>query len=176
MSKENAHAPAAVVWYLQPKFLFGIVTCANLLLFIDRGIVPGASTEFNAFIQDNVDTSTPDVFLGLLQSAFIVGLAIGSSVFGHLVHYHHRFFLTGTGCAIWMLAVILSGCARYANSYTFLVFARMLSGVGEASLQVNIPPWIQRTAPPLERGEREKIISWCGFCAFILYLPFVHQV
>jgi MFS family permease len=139
-------------WYAQPKFLFVVFTFANLLLFVDRGIVPGASNEFNAFINDNVDTDTPDVFLGLLQSAFIVGLAIGSSVFGHLVHYHGRFFLTGVGCGIWMLAVMLSGMSRIADSYTFLVFARMLSGVGEASLQVNIPPWIQATAPAAERG------------------------
>lgn len=123
-------------WYLQPKVLFGIFTFANTLLFIDRGIVPGASNEFNSFIKDNVDTDTPDVFLGLLQSAFIVGLAIGSSVFGHMVHYNGRFFLTGLGCAIWMAAVMLSGLAKYADSYVFLVFARMLSGVGEASLQV----------------------------------------
>jgi MFS family permease len=139
-------------WYLQPKVLFALFTCANTLLFIDRGIVPGAASEFNAFIKDSVDTSTPDVFLGLLQSAFIVGLAIGSSVFGHLVHHYGRFYLTGMGCTIWMLAVFLSGISRYTNSYAFLVFARMLSGVGEASLQVNIPPWVQKTAPAAERG------------------------
>lgn len=139
-------------WYLEPKFLFVIFTLSNTLLFIDRGIVPGASNEFNAFIKDNVDTSTPNVFLGLLQSAFIVGLAVGSSIFGHLVHYYPRFYLTGLGCSIWMLAVILSGIAGYADSYAFLVLARMLSGVGEASLQVNIPPWIQKTAPAAEKG------------------------
>ncbi len=139
-------------WYLQPKFLFAVFTCANVLLYIDRGIVPGATNEFNSFIKSNVDTTTPSVFLGLLQSAFIVGLAIGSSVFGHMVHYHGRFFLTGLGCTIWLIAVILSGLAHYADSYVFLCLARMLSGVGEASLQVNIPPWIQKTAPATEKG------------------------
>ena len=114
--------------------------------------MPGATNEFNSFIKGNVDTSTPSVFLGLLQSAFIVGLAIGSSVFGHMVHHHGRFFLTGLGCTIWLIAVVLSGLAHYADSYVFLCFARMLSGVGEASLQVNIPPWIQKTAPATEKG------------------------
>eukprot|EP01032_Pedospumella_encystans_P028793 gene28793-32516_t len=47
---------------------------------------------------------------------------------------------------------MLSGLAHYADSYVFLCFARMLSGVGEASLQVNIPPWIQKTAPATEKG------------------------
>jgi len=128
--------PTHKEWYLQPKVLFVVFTMANVLLYIDRGIVPGATNEFNAFIKSNVDTATPSVFLGLLQSAFIVGLAIGSSVFGHMVHYHGRFYLTGLGCSIWLLAVLLSGLARYADSYAFLVLARMLSGVGEASLQV----------------------------------------
>ncbi len=125
-------------WYLQPKFLFTMLTITNLLLYIDRGIVPGATNEFNSFIKGSIDTDTPSVFLGLLQSAFIVGLAIGSAVFGHLVHFHGRFYLTGMGCSIWMLAVILSGLAKYSESYAFLVLARMLSGVGEASLQVVI--------------------------------------
>lgn len=124
-------------WYLQPKFLFTMLTITNLLLYVDRGIVPGATNEFNSFIKGSIDTDTPSVFLGLLQSAFIVGLAIGSAVFGHLVHFHGRFYLTGMGCSIWMLAVILSGLAKYSESYV-LVLARMLSGVGEASLQVII--------------------------------------
>ena len=37
-------------------------------MFIDRGIVPGASIEFNQFIQDNIDTDKPDIYLGLLVS------------------------------------------------------------------------------------------------------------
>lgn len=45
-------------------FLAVIVT--NLLNFIDRGIIPGASIEFNQFIQQHVDTSSPDVYLGFL--------------------------------------------------------------------------------------------------------------
>mmetsp|Transcript_28435 Transcript_28435/g.47770 ORF Transcript_28435/g.47770 Transcript_28435/m.47770 type:complete len:737 (-) Transcript_28435:794-3004(-) len=139
-------------WYVQPKFLFLVFSFANLLLFIDRGIIPGATNEFNAFIKSNVETSTPDVFLGLLQSAFIVGLAIGSAIFGHMIHHYGRFFLTGIGCFIWTIAVVMSGLSRYADSYTFLILARMLSGVGEASLQVSIPPWIQQTAPKKETG------------------------
>ncbi|KAJ1421933.1 major facilitator superfamily domain-containing protein [Ochromonadaceae sp. CCMP2298] len=142
----------SAAFYTRPKFLLGVFACANLLLFVDRGIVPGATEEFNAFIKENVDTDTPDVFLGLLQSSFIVGLALGSAVFGHMVHHYPRFVLTGLGCLIWCAAVVFSGLSYYAGSYECLVMARMLSGVGEASLQVAIPPWIQMVAPKEQTG------------------------
>jgi hypothetical protein len=58
----------------------------------------------------------------------------------------------GIGLTVWMSAVIMSGLSYYTSSYTFLIFARMLSGFGEASLQCSAPPWIQQTALPSQRG------------------------
>jgi len=46
--------------------IFIAVVATNLLNFIDRGIIPGASVEFNLFIQEHVETTTPDVYLGFL--------------------------------------------------------------------------------------------------------------
>jgi len=45
-----------------------------------------------------------------------------------MVHYHGRFYLPGLGCSIWLLAVLLSGLARYVDSCAFLVLARKFSG------------------------------------------------
>ena len=39
--------------YLNYKFLFCFVSFVNLLNFIDRGIIPGSTNEFNAFIQSD---------------------------------------------------------------------------------------------------------------------------
>ena len=39
-----------------PKFLFFLLVIVNLLNFIDRGIIPGAITEFNLFIQVSINT------------------------------------------------------------------------------------------------------------------------
>lgn len=39
-------------------------------------VIPGGSEEFNAFIRQNLHTQRPDVFLGILQSAFILGEAL----------------------------------------------------------------------------------------------------
>lgn len=36
-------------------------------------VIPGGSEEFNAFIEHSMETDRPDVFLGILQSGFILG-------------------------------------------------------------------------------------------------------
>lgn len=48
-----------------------------------------------------------------------------------------------------------SGLAPYLlshNSFYILVASRVLSGVGEASFQTVVPPYIDDNAPPLKRG------------------------
>lgn len=150
-------------FYLSGKFIFGVMAAANLLNYIDRGIIPGSTNEINSFIKSDLNTSTPDVFLGLLQSSFIIGFMFGSIVFSHLIHTYGRFTLTGIGCSIWVVAVMLSGSAYYANSYVFLLFARILSGIAEASMQCAIPPWIQKTAPVHQKG------LWLGI--FYMAIP-----
>lgn len=80
-------------WYLKPTFLFTLISIVNLLNYIDRGIIPGASIEINDFIQKDVDTDKPDVYLGLLQSSFIIGFMAGSVLFSHMIHSHSRFTL-----------------------------------------------------------------------------------
>lgn len=80
-------------WYLKSTFLFTLISIVNLLNYIDRGIIPGASIEINDFIQKDIDTDTPDVYLGLLQSSFIIGFMVGSVLFSHMIHTHSRFTL-----------------------------------------------------------------------------------
>ena len=124
----------------------------NILNFLDRGIIPGASDEFNLFIAKSGIDGNSDVYLGLLQSAFIIGYALASIIFGHLVHFYSPFYLCTSGLIIWILAVISSGLAFYTDSYSYLFISRMVSGVGEAAFQISIPPWISKYAPPKHRG------------------------
>ena len=140
----------------KPTNLFVILTLVNLLNYTDRGIIPGSTNEFNKFISETIDTDTPDVFLGLLQSAFIVGFSLASVIFGHAVHFYPPFFLCSCGLTIWMVAVTFSGLSYWFDSYLFLLLSRMLSGCGEASFQCSVPPWIQITA---EEGSKAKWIS-----------------
>jgi MFS family permease len=110
--------------------------------FIDRGIIPGATDEFINFIEENIDTSHPDFYIGLLQSSFIIGFCFASPIFAGLVHHYGPFHLVCCGLTVWTIAVIISGLSYLSNSYTMLLFGRVLSGVGESSFQCCIPPWI----------------------------------
>eukprot|EP01038_Epipyxis_sp_PR26KG_P009541 gene9541-12851_t len=132
--------------------IFISVCVMNFFLFLDRGIIPGAAQEFNAFISTTLDTSSPDVYLGLLQSSFIIGFVVGSIVFGRLIHHYGRFYITVAGCVLWLLAVTFAGISKSFNSYQFLAFTRSISGFGEAGMQCVVPPWIEKEAPKSLKG------------------------
>ena len=107
----------------KPSLYFCILTAVNLLNYVDRGIIPGATNEFNSFISDSLDTESPSVYLGILQSSFIVGFSIAVMIFANLVHYYSPFYLCSFGLSIWIVAVMLSGSAYYTGSYVFIWFS-----------------------------------------------------
>jgi MFS transporter, Spinster family, sphingosine-1-phosphate transporter len=137
-----------------PKFIFYLLTFINLFNFCDRGIIPGGYEEFTEFIlKTNTSFASPSTLIGLLQSSFIIGLIIGFGFFGHYIQYVKNVFqLTAMGCSIWLLAIYLSSLSYYINNYYFLLFSRMLSGLGEASLQCTVPPWIESALPKEKTG------------------------
>lgn len=128
--------------YKIPEFYFIILTLINMFNFIDRGIIPGATDEFINFIEENINTNHPDLYIGLLQSSFIIGFCLASPIFAGLVHHYGPFHLVCSGVIVWTCAVIISGFAYSVNSYEMLLLGRVLSGVGESSFQCCIPPWI----------------------------------
>ena len=134
------------------EFIVVIIFFVNILVYLDRGIIPGASEEFNSFISETGITENQNAFLGLLQSAFIIGYSVASIVFGHSSHYYSPFHLCTCGMALWVIAIIFSGLSYYTNTYTCLLLARMASGIGEAAFQISIPPWIAKYAPSHQRG------------------------
>lgn len=131
----------------RPKLVFTVLCIINLFNYIDRGIIPGSTVEFNKFIQNDISTNTPDVYLGLLQSAFVVGLVIGSVIFANFVHHYPEFFVMGIGLSIFVAANVLAGISENTGSYAFLLIARSVSGFGEAAMQSVAPPWIEASAP-----------------------------
>ena len=143
-----------------PQFQVGPLTVLlflstiNMVNFIDRGIVPGAPVEFSEFISRTLhkDCDSQGVWLGLLTSSFIGCYSIASLVFGHLVRSVRPFRLLGAGLSIWLLALVLSGLAQWLAdgpaTFYFFLFARALSGVGEAAFQCIVPPYVEDFAPP----------------------------
>ena len=85
----------------------------------------------------------------MLQSAFIGGYSLSSGVFGYMASVFPRFKVTALGLFIWCAAIVI--CAMSPNYYVLLA-GRVLSGVGEASFQAVIPPWIQDNAPKDKTG------------------------
>ena len=135
---------------LSNRTLFIFCTCVNLLNFIDRGIIPGGSDQFNAFITNklNADGSKedfrPDVYLGMLQSAFVAGFSVSCVISAHLLHRVMFTKLMGFSLLVWLVSIIGSGLAgEWGGSYWLRLGARCLSGVAEASFQCIVPPLIQ---------------------------------
>ena len=66
------------------RCLVALFVALNTLNYVDRGIIPGASEEFEAFICESRDLGAhgcrhASTFLGLLQSVFIAGFSVASS-------------------------------------------------------------------------------------------------
>ena len=132
-----------------PFSLLWVFCLINFWNFVDRGIVPGAFNSIGAFISETTHSSQTDTLIGVVQSAFIVGYAGACLGFGNLVHRVPPFKLMTVGMAVWVVACVLSGLSP--NFYVFVV-ARVISGVGEASFQIVVPPYIDSHAPTSKRG------------------------
>jgi MFS transporter, Spinster family, sphingosine-1-phosphate transporter len=130
-----------------PGFYIAILSIINLMSFMDRGIIPGATDEFTHFIDNTIHTNTPSLYIGLLQSSFIIGISLSSPIFASLAHTRSPFLLVAWGMLGWTVAAGICGLAITIESYEFLIFGRILSGVGEAAFVCCTAPWIILNAP-----------------------------
>uniref|UniRef100_A0A7S2W9R2 Major facilitator superfamily (MFS) profile domain-containing protein n=1 Tax=Mucochytrium quahogii TaxID=96639 RepID=A0A7S2W9R2_9STRA len=100
--------------------------------------------------------------LGVLQSVFMVGYIIGAVLFAHLASKVMPFKLISAGLFLWICSAILSGLSGFlctdhsgdgiCDSYYLMVFARALSGVGEASLNTLTLPFLDDILEPGSKG------------------------
>ncbi|CAK4406472.1 unnamed protein product [Aphanomyces euteiches] len=129
--------------------LFVLFCVINFLNFLDRGIIPGAPTQFQYFIQTtrNVSTSQEGFYLGHLTSSFVASYAVFVLLFGYLSIFIQPFRLVAIGLFVWCLAVLLCGLAKEAESFSLLLVGRLLSGIGESSFQCIAPAFIDDNAP-----------------------------
>ena len=133
--------------FSKPGFLFPALILVNFLNCCDRAIIPATVNEFLDFICSNLSIKRPEIYLGVLQSSFIVGFMIASFFFSSLIQRKSPFFILAVGVLCWMLATISAGISLYSNSFYLLLISRMVSGVGEASFTCTAPPWITTYAP-----------------------------
>jgi len=127
-----------------------VFTAVNMVNYVDRYVIAGMTKELDQFVtHDMPGVTAPDAWIGATQSAFIGGYAVASLVFGHLVHRFHPFRLMSVGLLCWCGSVVLTGLAPHM---WVMIGARVISGVGEASFQCIVPPYIDDHAPPAKRG------------------------
>ncbi|CAK4081453.1 unnamed protein product [Aphanomyces euteiches] len=133
--------------------IFLLFCVINVLNYVDRGIIPGAPTQFQYFIMDTLQTSMTEqgFYLGLLASSFITSYAVFIVLFGYLSITMRPFRLIGVGLLVWCFALVLCGVAQPTKSFGLLLFGRILSGIGESSFQCISPAFIDDYAPASTR-------------------------
>jgi len=147
---------------LSPPLLICLLSCINFIYFIDRAIIPGSPTTFLKFTALTLHTENTGTWYGLVNSVFIIGFTATILVVGQLVHHIPAMRIVSLGMVLHIIAVILSGLAFYANSFWFLLVARVLSGIGEASFSCIAPVYINGRISSEKRGLCYSIMSIAG--------------
>jgi MFS family permease len=106
--------------------LLGVLTALNVLSWVDRQIIPALAPLLIA------ELGLTSAQVGLLYGyAFILCFILAGVVLGPLADRVHRPRLIAAGLAAWSLFTGLSGLAR---SFAHLAGARVMVGIGEATL------------------------------------------
>ncbi|KAG9403916.1 Protein spinster 3 [Aphanomyces cochlioides] len=140
------------------RHVFFLLCTINVLVYVTRGIIPGAPVQFQAFIQDSlrVDPANVSFYIGVLTTSFVAAYCTFTSVFGYLSMAHRPFRLAGLCLFIWIGSMVLSGVAQSLDNFYVLLVGRMLGGIGESAFQAVVPSFIDEFAP------LEKRTLWMG--------------
>ena len=131
-----------------------ILASLNLLDYLDRYLVASLGSLIKA------DLHLSDKAFGFLGTAFFLVYFVTSPLFGYLGDRGGRLRLMAGGAVLWSLATSLT---FWVPSYPFLVAARGLVGVGEASFGTLAPAYL---ADILPFGRRARALG-----LFYLALP-----
>jgi predicted MFS family arabinose efflux permease len=121
-----------------------ILASLNLLDYLDRYLVASLGSLIKA------DLHLSDKAFGFLGTAFFLVYFATSPLFGYLGDRSGRLRLMAGGAVLWSIATSLT---FWVPSYAFLVAARGLVGVGEASFGTLAPAYLADILP-LERRSR----------------------
>jgi MFS family permease len=111
-----------------------MLTVVNLVCYLDRYIISAAAPRIQSeFSLSNAQTGT-------FMSMFMVGYVLTSPLFGFYGDRKSRPILMAIGVLLWSFATLWSGLA---SNFYWLLVARALVGVGEASFATLSPPFIR---------------------------------
>lgn len=118
LSKTDSSIPGA-------NRLLIVLTVINLFNFIDRYVLSSVLEP----IKEELNI-TNDGDLGRLATAFMLGYFITSPIFGYLGDRISRKLLIAAGVIGWSIGTCLTGAAQ---AFSFMIFCRIIVGLGEAS-------------------------------------------
>jgi predicted MFS family arabinose efflux permease len=128
---------------LSPFWTLFILTGLNLFNYLDRYVVSAVLTP----MQNDFRVSDGEV--GRVNTIFMIGYFVTSPIFGYLGDRASRKWLIAAGILVWSVGTVLTGLA---TTFAWLLFFRVLVGVGEASYATISPSWISDTYPHLRRN------------------------
>jgi MFS family permease len=120
-----------------------LLTCLNLVNFIDRYILPGTQPLIQA------EFGVSDERMGALTTALFVTYMITAPFTGWLGDRFRRKPLIVIGAALWSVATLAT---YFVHDYWTLYFRHALVGVGEATFTIFAPAVLSDFFPPRERN------------------------
>jgi MFS transporter, Spinster family, sphingosine-1-phosphate transporter len=128
---------------LYAYYALGLLTCLNLLDYLDRYII--------AAVQSLVrrDFEISDARFGLFGTFFFLVYLATAPVFGYLGDRYRRRGILALGALLWSAATVGSALAP---SYFWLLLARGMVGIGEASFGTIAPAFLSDLFPVEKRG------------------------
>ncbi len=128
-----------------------VLTIINLFNYIDRYVLSAVLEP----IKKELNISN-DADMGRLATAFMLGYFITSPIFGYLGDRISRRKLMAIGVIGWSLGTCLTGVAQI---YSFMIFCRVMVGLGEASFGAIGPAVISDAYSGKKRNQAITIFS-----------------
>jgi len=146
----------------RPAATLSVLTGLNALNYLDRFLLSPLLPLIIAGL------SLSDRQAGSLQSAFILVYALVCPVAGWLGDRMSRLRIAALGVALWSIATFASGLA---STFGWLLLARAMVGIGEATYTVVTPSLLSDHYPPSRRARALSIFyAAMPFGIFLGYL------
>lgn len=134
--------------FLRMKLLLNLlVICSGIggiLYGYDIGVISGALV----FMRNTI--SMTDSQVGLLVGSVLGGSLVGAIIAGVLADHFGRRRMLVMACLVFFSGITI---IMFANTYEYLLIARLLLGVGVGIISVAIPLYIAEIAPASIRGK-----------------------
>jgi MFS family permease len=123
--------------------VLGLLTCLNLLNYLDRYILPGAQPLIQA------EFKVSDERMGALTTALFITYMLTAPCTGWLGDRFRRKPLIVAGAVLWSVATLFT---FWVHDYWSLYFRHALVGVGEATFGIFAPAVLSDFFPARERN------------------------